>query len=398
MDPIRNPFSPGAGTPPPMLVGREEILEQGEILFGRILTGRSEKSMMLTGLRGVGKTVLLGYLEHMAKTTGFLTIFHEAGENSRVGEFLAQGLRKILLELSIVESAKSGVRKALIALRNFVGTLKLNVGEFGISAEPLLGYADSGNLETDLTELLVLVGEAAQEQKKAVAIFIDEIQYFEKEEFGALIMAFHRIQQRNLPMVLIGAGLPILPALAGELKSYAERLFSFPNIGTLTKEDAVKALIVPIRQESEDIEPDAAEFIFNETSGYPYFIQEWGSRAWIVTPEGKTISREIVKNATESVIKRLDESFFRVRYDRFTPGEKVFLRYMAEIYRGEPIKMDSLAKKMGKKPETLSQVKRLLEKKGAVYAPRYGVFDFTVPLFDTFMRRAMPDLPPIKKF
>ena len=376
-----------------MLVGRQEILAQGDILFRRVLAGRSEKSMMLTGLRGVGKTVLLGVLERSAKNLGFMTIFHEAGEESRVGVFLAQGLRKILLELNSVASMKERVRKALFALRNFVGTLSVNVGEFGISAEPLLGYADSGNLEADLTELLVLVGEAAQEQQKAVAIFIDEIQYFEKEEFGALIMAFHRIQQRNLPMVLVGAGLPILPALAGELKSYAERLFSFPNVGTLTREDAVKALVVPVQKESEEITGEAAEVIFKKTSGYPYFIQEWGSRAWIMTPEGEKISSDIVEKATESVIARLDESFFRVRYDRLTSGEKIFLRYMAEIYRGEPLKMEPLAKAMNKKPGTLSQVKRLLEKKGVIYAPRYGVFDFTVPLFDTFMRRVMPEFP-----
>lgn len=393
MDPVRNPFSPGAGTPPPMLVGRQEILAQGDILFRRVLAGRSEKSMMLTGLRGVGKTVLLGVLERSAKNLGFMTIFHEAGEESKVGVFLAQGLRKILLELNSVALMKERVRKALFALRNFVGTLSVNVGEFGISAEPLLGYADSGNLEADLTELLVLVGEAAQEQQKAVAIFIDEIQYFEKEEFGALIMAFHRIQQRNLPMVLVGAGLPILPALAGELKSYAERLFSFPNVGTLTREDAVKALVVPVQKESEEITGEAAEVIFKKTSGYPYFIQEWGSRVWIMTPEGEKISSDIVEKATESVIARLDESFFRVRYDRLTSGEKIFLRYMAEIYRGEPLKMEPLAKAMNKKPGTLSQVKRLLEKKGVIYAPRYGVFDFTVPLFDTFMRRVMPEFP-----
>ena len=393
MDPVRNPFSPGAGTPPPMLVGRQEILAQGDILFRRVLAGRSEKSMMLTGLRGVGKTVLLGVLERSAKNLGFMTIFHEAGEESRVGVFLAQGLRKILLELNSVASMKERVRKALFALRNFVGTLSVNVGEFGISAEPLLGYADSGNLEADLTELLVLVGEAAQEQQKAVAIFIDEIQYFEKEEFGALIMAFHRIQQRNLPMVLVGAGLPILPALAGELKSYAERLFSFPNVGTLTREDAVKALVVPVQKESEEITGEAAEVIFKKTSGYPYFIQEWGSRVWIMTPEGEKISSDIVEKATESVIARLDESFFRVRYDRLTSGEKIFLRYMAEIYRGEPLKMEPLAKAMNKKPGTLSQVKRLLEKKGVIYAPRYGVFDFTVPRCDMFMRRVMPEFP-----
>lgn len=398
MDPVRNPFSPGAGTPPPMLVGREEILMQGDILFRRILAGRSEKSMMLTGLRGVGKTVLLGVLERQAKELGFMTIFHEAGEDSRVGVFLAQGLRKILLTLDSAASMKKRVRKALLALRNFVGTLRVNVGEFGISAEPLLGYADSGNLEADLTELLVLVGEAAQEQRKAVAIFIDEIQYFEKEEFGALIMAFHRIQQRNLPMVLVGAGLPILPALAGELKSYAERLFAFPNVGTLTREDAVKALVVPIQKESAEITFEAAEVIYEKTSGYPYFIQEWGSRVWIMTPSGEKISSDIVEQATEGVIVRLDESFFRVRYDRLTSGEKVFLRYMAEIYQGVPIKMEEMVKIAGKKSGTLSQVKRLLEKKGVIYAPRYGVFDFTVPLFDAFMRRVMPKLPENRKF
>lgn len=390
MDPIRNPFSPGAGTPPPELVGRGRILEQAEILFGRTLFGRPEKSLMLTGLRGVGKTVLLCRLEQMAKEKGFLTIFAEAGENDRVGEFLVQGLRKILLDLDFSAKAKEKIRKALIALRNFAGTLSLKIGDVGIGAEPILGLADSGSLENDLTELLLLVSEAAQAQKRAIAIFIDEIQYFAKDEFGALIMAFHRIQQRALPMVVIGAGLPQLPALAGNLKSYSERLFSFPQIGALSRKDAQDAVEIPIRQAGEKIERAAVVRIFEKTQGYPYFIQEWGYHAWLKTNEGAVISKDVIEAVDKDVLRRLDESFFHVRYDRLTPGEKVFLRYMAEASKGEPLRMDDVVAVSKGKPGALAQVKKKLEDKGAIYAPRYGVFDFTVPLFGDFMKRTMP--------
>lgn len=390
MDPIRNPFSPGAGTPPPELVGRGRILEQAEILFGRTLFGRPEKSLMLTGLRGVGKTVLLCRLEQMAKEKGFLTIFAEAGENDRVGEFLVQGLRKILLDLDFSAKAKEKIRKALIALRNFAGTLSLKIGDVGIGAEPILGLADSGSLENDLTELLLLVSEAAQAQKRAIAIFIDEIQYFAKDEFEALIMAFHRIQQRALPMVVIGAGLPQLPALAGNLKSYSERLFSFPQIGALSRKDAQDAVEIPIRQAGEKIERAAVVRIFEKTQGYPYFIQEWGYHAWLKTNEGAVISKDVIEAVNKDVLRRLDESFFHVRYDRLTPGEKVFLRYMAEASKGEPLRMEDVVAVSKGKPGALAQVKKKLEDKGAIYAPRYGVFDFTVPLFGDFMKRTMP--------
>lgn len=390
MDPIKNPFSPGAGTPPPELVGRERILEQAEILFGRVLAGRSEKSLMLTGLRGVGKTVLLCRLEQLAQQKGFLTIFTEAGENDRVGEFLVQGLRKILLDLNLSAKAKEKIRKALIALRNFAGTLSLKIGDVGIGAEPILGLADSGSLESDLTELLLLAAEAAQTQKRAIAIFIDEIQYFAKEEFSALIMAFHRIQQRGLPMVIVGAGLPQLPALAGDLKSYSERLFSFPKIGALSRSDAQDAVVIPIRQAGEKIERAAVNLIFEKTQGYPYFIQEWAYRAWLMTEDGAVISKKIVQSADKDVLRRLDESFFHVRYDRLTPGEKIFLRYMAEASKGEPLKMEDMVAVSKGKSGSLAQVKKKLEDKGMIYAPRYGVFDFTVPLFGDFMKRIMP--------
>lgn len=397
MNPIRNPFSPGAGTPPPELVGRERILEQAEILFGRTLVGRSEKSLMLTGLRGVGKTVLLCRLEQMARRKGFLTIFTEAGENDRVGEFLIQGLRKILLDLNLSAKAKDKIRKALIALRNFAGTLSLKIGDIGIGSEPIPGLADSGSLECDLTELLLLVAEAAQTQKRAIAIFIDEIQYFAKDEFSALIMAFHRIQQRALPMVLVGAGLPQLPALAGDLKSYSERLFSFPQIGALSRKDAQDAVVLPIKQAGEKIDPAAVSRIFEKTQGYPYFIQEWGYHAWLKTPDGKVISRSIVDAVNKDVLQRLDESFFHVRYDRLTQGEKVFLRYMAEVSRGAPLRMEDIVSVSKGKSGALAQVKKKLEDKGAIYAPRYGVFDFTVPLFGDFMKRTMPFPKPVSR-
>lgn len=390
MNPINNPFAPGAGTQPPALVGREEILSQGDTLFERILAGRSEKSLMLTGLRGVGKTVLLNRLEDMAQTKRFLTIFHEAEEGVRMGGFLVQGLRKILLRLDIHASAKEKVKKALIALRNFAGTLSLKIGDLGLSAEPVHGFSDSGELDQDLTDLLLLVADAAKEQKRAVAIFIDEIQYFEKKEFGALIMAFHRIQQRALPIVLVGAGLPQLPALAGELKSYAERLFAFPRIGALSEADTKKAVVQPLEREGVKIETAAVKRIAQKTRGYPYFIQEWGSQVWLAAPEKAEISLEIVDRATSDVIRRLDENFFHVRYDRLTPGEKRFLRHMAHVANDAPVKMDALSRSMGKKASTLAQVRRSLEQKGAIYAPHYGVFDFTVPLFGEFMKRAMP--------
>ena len=266
MDPIKNPFSPGAGSPPPELVGRDPILAEARILLARVKQKRSEKSMLLTGLRGVGKTVLLN---------------------------------------------------------------------IGLDIEPEKGAADSGDLEIDLPNLFAAVGEAAEDRKSAVAIFIDEVQYFNQKELGALIMSMHKIQQRQLPLVLLGAGLPILPGLAGESKSYAERLFSFPDIGPLSAPDAAKALRDPAKAAGVTFEATALDEVFRLTKGYPYFVQEWGYQSWNLATSSP-ITKQIVKKATATVIPRLDMNFFRVRYDRLTPGEKNFLRAMAELGDGPP--------------------------------------------------------------
>ena len=390
MDKIRNPFSPGAGSPPPELAGREVILEQARVLLGRVRVKRPEKSLLLTGLRGVGKTVLLNEIERMAQSTGYRTILVEAHEGKSLAALLAPHLRRLLFDLDRIAGAGDKARRGIAVLKSFVSAIKITVGDIdiGLDIEPEPGTADSGDLEVDLSSLFMAVGEAAEERGVAVAILIDEIQYFSARELSALIMAMHKMQQRQLPLVLVAAGLPILPGLAGESKSYAERLFSFPDIGALQEPEAIKALRDPIAEAGEAIDADALHEIFRLTRGYPYFLQEWGYQAWNHT-KLSPISLQVVQEASDLVFHRLDENFFRVRFDRLTPREKKYLRAMAEIGAG-PYRTGDVADKLGVKINTLGPLRAGLIKKGMVYSPSHGDMAFTVPLFDEFMRRTMP--------
>ena len=390
MDKIRNPFSPGAGSPPPELAGRNALLEQAEVLLGRVKAKRPEKSLLLTGLRGVGKTVLLNEIERMAKRDGYRTILVEAHEGKPLPVLLAPHLRRLLFELDRMAGAGDKARRGLAVLKSFVGAIKIKVGDLdiGLDIEPEPGSADSGDLEVDLPGLFIAVGEAAQERGAAVAILIDEIQYFSATELSALIMAMHKMQQRQLPVVLFGAGLPILPGLMGESKSYAERLFSFPDIGPLPEPDAVKALQEPMVEAGEAFDPDALKEIFRLTKGYPYFLQEWGYQAWNHA-DASPISLAVIQETSGLVSRRLDENFFRVRFDRLTPREKKYLRAMAELGPG-PHRTGDIAETLEVKINTLGPVRASLIKKGMVYSPSHGDMAFTVPLFDEFMRRAMP--------
>jgi len=392
MDPICNPFSPGAGSPPPELAGREQILEQARILFGRVLRGRAEKSLLLTGLRGVGKTVLLNEMERISQNQGYKTILIEAHEDKPLAVLLAPHLRRLLFELDRVASAGHQAKRSLAVLKSFVSAVRINVGEIeiGLDIEPEMGSADSGDLELDLPNLFIAVAEAALERNTAVAILIDEIQYFSKIELSALIMAMHKMQQRQLPLVLIGAGLPILPGLAGESKSYAERLFAFPNIGALPEKDAARAVQEPIEKNNEQINGDAVQEIVKLTQGYPYFLQEWGYQAWNHA-QASPITLNDIQSSRSAVTRRLDENFFRVRFDRLTPKEKEYLRAMAELGAGE-YRVADIADLLKVDVNKLSPVRASLIKKGMVYSPAHGKMAFTVPLFDIFMRRAMPDL------
>jgi hypothetical protein len=390
MDKIRNPFSPGAGSPPPELAGREGTLEQARVLFGRVLARRPEKSLLLTGLRGVGKTVLLNEIERVAIAAGFRTILVEAHEGKPLAVLLAPHLRRLLFDLDRLKGAGDKARKGLGVLRSFIGAIKLKLGDFdiGLDIEAEPGSADSGDLEVDLPDLFVAVAEAALERGAAVAVLIDEIQYFSSEELSALIMAMHKMQQRQLPLALVGAGLPILPGLAGESKSYAERLFNFPAVGPLPQADAERALQDPVRAEGVAFEPEALNEIFKLTQGYPYFLQEWGYQAWNHA-DASPIGAAVIRETSERVSQRLDDNFFRVRFDRLTPREKTYLRAMAELGPG-PYRTGDIADRLGVKITTLGPVRASLIRKGMVYSPSHGEMAFTVPLFDDFMRRAMP--------
>jgi hypothetical protein len=392
MDPIKNPFSPGAGAPPPELVGRDPVLEQARVLLGRIKEKRPEKSLLLTGLRGVGKTVLLNEIDRQARLAGYRTIFIEAHEEKPLGPLIAPYLRSVLYELDRLAGAGDKVKRGLRVLRGFLGALKITYAdlEIGLDIDPERGAADSGDLEIDLPNLFVALGEAAQERSSAVAVLIDEVQYFTEKELGALIMSMHKIQQRQLPIALLGAGLPILPGLAGESKSYAERLFSFPDVGALSEIDAARALREPALAAGVIIDPDALREVFRLTKGYPYFLQEWGYQAWNQAPTNR-VTLEVVRIATPTVIERLDKNFFRVRFDRLTPSEKRFLRAMAEL-GPDPHRTSDIADVLGVKVTSLGPVRAKLIRKGMVYSPAHGDMAFTVPLFDEFMRRAIPTM------
>lgn len=391
MDPVLNPYSPGAGSPPPELVGRAEILESARILLERVRARRAEKSMLLTGLRGVGKTVLLAEISKIAEQAGYRTIFLEASEEKPLASLLVPQLRSLLFDLDRGAGAGHKAKRALKVLKSFLGGIKISYGEVtvGIDIEPEAGTADSGDLEIDLPPLLVAIAEAAEERGTGVALLIDELHYFKENELAALIMAMHRLQQRQLPLVLVGAGLPTLPSLAGDAKSYAERLFNSPRVGVLSRKDAAQALRDPAQEAGVLFEDQAIEEIYELTHGYPYFIQEWGYQVWN-TAESSPIARDTVDLATKKVVQRLDDNFFRVRYDRLSPSEKKFLRAMAEIGPG-PYRTGEIADVMKVKVTSMGPTRSRLITKGMIYSPTHGELAFTVPLFDQFMKRAIPD-------
>ena len=392
MDPVKNPFSPGAGAPPPELVGRQPILDQANILLHRIKAGKSEKSMLLTGLRGTGKTVLLNEICRLSESAGYRTIQVEAHEDKPLAPFLAPYLRSLLYDLSRLAGTGNRVRRALAVLRSFIGTIKVEYQDVSLSldVDPETGSADSGDIEIDLPNLFVAVAEAAQDRGVAIALLIDEVQYFRSKELGALIMAMHKMQQRQLPLVLIGAGLPALPGLAGDSTSYAERLFAFPDIGALSQEDSAKALQDPALASNASFGLDALEEIYRVTTGYPYFLQEWGYQAWNHSPT-QEITLDIVRSITPEAMDRLDKNFFRVRFDRLAPSEKRFLRAMAEL-GPEPQRVGTIADLLKLKVNNVGPVRAKLIAKGMIYSPAHGDLSFTVPLFDQFMRRAIPSL------
>jgi hypothetical protein len=388
MDPTRNPFSPGAGARPPELAGREAIVESATIALQRIARGRQEKSQMLLGLRGVGKTVLLNQIAQLAEEMGAIVVTLEAPEGQRLAAFLAPALKAVLLRLSRVEQARDLAQRALGALRGFASAFTVSIGEIDVAITPET-VADSGNLEVDLPELMACVGKAAQAAGKIVVILLDEVQYLAEEDLRGLIVAMHRIAQRGWPVILFGAGLPQVAALAGEAKSYAERLFDYPELGPLAPDAARTALQEPIEEESETIDDEALNKILAITEGYPYFLQEWGKHSWN-TAKQSPIQASDVDQASTLATEALDRSFFRVRFDRLTPREQDYLRAMASLGAG-PHRSGDVAEVLGVSVQSAGPLRSGLIRKGMIWSPAHGQTAFTVPMFDAFMVRAMPE-------
>lgn len=393
MNPLTNPFSPGAGNQPPELAGRSELLHKVEVLLARVKAGRSEQSMFMVGLRGVGKTVLLNRVREMAEAQGYQALLIEARESKPLPLLLLPPLRQTLFALDRMQNVSQKVKRGLRVLRSFIGAVKVKVGdaEFGLDIDPETGSADSGDLEADLAELFVAVAEAAADRGTAVAIIVDELQYMTEVEMSALIMAIHRVSQRSLPLVLIGAGLPQLVGLAGKSKSYAERLFTYPEVGALSLEDASLALQGPVSTQGVMFTPEALAEVFRVTQGYPYFLQEWGYQSWNMAKESP-IDLALIQQTTLASTARLDQSFFRVRFDRLTPREKDYLSALAELGTGNQ-RSGGVAERLGVKVQTIAPLRSSLIKKGMIYSPAHGDTAFTVPLFDQFMLRTMPDGP-----
>lgn len=392
MDETDNPYRPGAGVRPPALIGRDELINRFGITIRRALGGRPGKSLMPIGLRGVGKTVLINRFCEIAAAEGFQTAFIETPETEEFRVLLASKLRRVLLDLRR-NRFTTAVLKGLRVLKAF--SLQLPEGyTMTVDVDPLLGSADSGILAEDVTDLLVAVGEAVASCDRGFLLAIDEVQYLSMDEMAALIMAIHRTAQLNLPVVLAGAGLPQLPGLAGEAKSYAERLFDYPLIGELTRDEAAAALQIPAQDAHADFEPVALDRIVTEAHGYPYFLQEWGYHVWN-NADGPNITIADVHAARAKVINQLDQNFFLVRYDRLTPMEKQYLRAMAELGPG-PHRSGDIAACLRVKVESVAPRRSALITKGMIYSPAHGDTAFTVPLFDEYLKRVLPELP-VKK-
>jgi len=389
MDPLLNPFSPGAGSPPPELAGRDDLLEQARITLGRVKAGRFEQSVMLVGLRGVGKTVLLNRIRDIAEDQGYGVVMIEATESRSLPEVLVPPLRQLLFRFDAMAGVSDKVRRSLRVLRSFLSGVKVKIADVEVGMDTEKGTADSGDLEADLSELFLAVAEAGQDRNTAVAVIIDEIQYLDEQEMSALIMAVHKTSQRQMPLVLIGAGLPQLVGLAGRSKSYAERLFRFPEVGPLSAIDAAEALQGPARAQGVEFTHTALERLVGVTEGYPYFLQEWGSQAWNLAPHSP-IDDAVVAQATGAALRKLDQSFFRVRFDRLTPREKEYLRALADLGPG-PHRSGDVADALGVKVQSIAPLRSGLIRKGMIFSPAHGDTAFTVPLFDQFMRRTMPD-------
>jgi hypothetical protein len=340
---------------------------------------------MLTGLRGVGKTVLLVEFGRRADALGYVHEHFEADEHVDLPAALGTSLRTALLRLSATHRRSAVVQRALGVLKGFTVHWSPAPGLM-IDGPPVPGLADSGDLSVDICGLLREVGEAARAHRTGVFLTVDEIQYLERDHFGALVLGLHRAAQLSLPVMIAGAGLPSLLALAGEAKSYAERMFDFVSIGSLSAADAAEAIATPAAVEGVLWDDAAVNLIVERTQGYPYFLQEFAKQAWDAAPGPDRIRLPDVRASLGVTLAELDTGFFRVRFDRTTDAERAYLRAMASLGPG-PSATGAVARALGKTTSQVGTVRDTLIKRGLCYAPRWGQLAFTVPMFADFLLR-----------
>ncbi|MFE2751010.1 AAA family ATPase [Actinosynnema sp. NPDC059335] len=392
MDPVRNPFAPGAGQRPPELAGRDKELGAFEVVLERVARGRPERSLVLTGLRGVGKTVLLGELRSMAMKRGWGAGKVEARPEAGLRRPLSAALHRAIRDLAVRHRAPDRVEAVLGVLKAFA--LRANPDDAklrdrwqpGIDVPAAVGRADSGDIEIDLVELFTEVAELAQDVGTGVALLIDEMQDVPADDISALCAACHELSQSGAPLVVVGAGLPHLPAVLSASKSYSERLFRYVRIDRLSRADADRAVLAPIDREEAGIEPEALDALFDASGGYPYFIQAYGKAAWDAAPADPITATDVAVAAPEADAE-LAVGFFGSRYERATPAEREYLRSMAELTDGKDAGVNTaqVAEHLGRKPSSLSPARDSLIKKGLVYSAERGQIAFTVPHFGRFL-------------
>ncbi len=388
MDPIENPYTPNAGSRPRALAGRDAELEQFRVLVGRLARGATEQSMIVRGLRGVGKTALLNIFEDQTESAGFLAFYHELTPQTGLAGELARDTQLALSRMKLTTKMLAAVRGALGQLQS----IKL-AGPEGIGISIDLRRADEATLASDLTQLFLQLGHAARAAKSGVVFLLDEVQFAEPAQFRAMISALHRATQRSLPITLAAAGLPQIPKLTGEARSYAERLFTFPVIGNLTSRDAEAALVEPARAHDIDFEADAIAAALEWTAGYPFYIQQLGKHAWNLA-SSSPISLAVIERAEPAAQAALDQTMYEVRMQRATSAERRYMRAMAELGSG-PYRSGDVARAAGKPTTALSPIRQSLLEKGLIYATEdYGHIDFTVPRFDEYLRRQLTYRPP----
>lgn len=393
MDALTNPYTPNAGAEPQVVVGRDDQLQSFALLLARLARGRTEQSMIITGLRGVGKTVLLGRFRTKALMENWVVVELEVSKNDETAfrREIAAKLRTALFQLSPKAKWTDRLKQAAAVLRSFTTSVDETGGlTFGLDVDAAQGFADHANLTLDLTDVFVAIGEAAGEEGKGVVLLLDEVQFFSTTQLEAVIAAIHKTVQRKLPITLVAAGLPQIAELAGDAKSYAERLFKFPTIGRLLPDDAKLALTEPARQEGAEFTDDALEEAVRITDGYPFFVQELGYAVW-TTAEGPIVCKDDVVAAVPTFEAKLDGSFYRVRLNRATPLQSAYLRAMAQL-GPEPHKASDVADVMGRTSQNLGPTRAELINMGLLYTPEHGYAAFTVPHFDRFLMRAIPEL------